>query len=114
MKKIKLTDDNFKKLGKLKRSTVRLGVKDFTVGPTEIVNIDTGSTVPCIVRSVKLMTVSELDHRHALRDGFHSLGELFKELRKHYGVLKPDDLITVVNFNSPTPELCTRTRVPGE
>ncbi|AUR81681.1 ASCH domain protein [Vibrio phage 1.089.O._10N.261.51.F9] len=103
MKKINLTDDNFNKLGKLKKSTVRLGIRDYTVGRTEIVNVDSGATTPCLIRSVKLMTIRDLDHRHALRDGFHSLGELFKELRKHYGLIKPDDWVTVVNFDACTP-----------
>ncbi|AUR87783.1 ASCH domain protein [Vibrio phage 1.104.O._10N.286.49.A12] len=104
MKQITLTDSNFKKLGKLKKSTIRLGVKDYMVGRTEIVNVETHEKVPCFIRNIELITVRELDHCHAMRDGFHSLGELLKELRKHYGTLKPDDWVTVVSFSAKTPK----------
>lgn len=104
MKQIKLTDSNFKKLGKLKKSTIRIGIKDYTVGRTTIVNVDTQETVDCLIREVKLMTVRDLDHRHALDDGFHSLGELFKELRSLYGRLSPDNWVTLVRFSAQTPK----------
>ncbi|AUR95341.1 ASCH domain protein [Vibrio phage 1.205.O._10N.222.51.A7] len=100
MKPIMLTRSNFDKAFKIKQTSVRLGVKTYILGPSVVVSTDNGEVKQCIITNVRLMKVYELDHRHALRDGFHSLGELFKELERHYGKLKHDDDVTVVTFES--------------
>ncbi len=99
-KKITLSDENYIKCFEIKSTSIRLGEKPFTVGRTSIENVETGNEIDCIVTKVELMKVSDLDHRHALRDGFHSLGELAKELRKCYGKVSSNDVVTVVTFKS--------------
>lgn len=43
--------------------------------------------------------VVDLTKEDALKDGFRNLKELIKELKKVYGSIKPDDLITVIEFD---------------
>ncbi len=42
--------------------------------------------------------VSELTDEDALRDGLKDKEELVKELKKAYGDVKPDDLVTIIKF----------------
>lgn len=100
MKPIMLTRDNFDKALKIKSTSVRLGIKHYFLGHGLIVSADNGEVKQCIITKVQLMKVHELDQRHALRDGFHSLGELFKELERHYGKLHHNNDVTVVTFES--------------
>lgn len=100
MKKIKLTDENYKKCGSIKNTSIRLGIKDFTVGPSLIENVDNGDCKDCLITKVELMNVKDLDHRHALSDGFHSLDELIRELRKHYPSISAESQVTIVSFKA--------------
>lgn len=98
MKPITLTNENFLKVFKIKSTSVRAGVKFYSVGKTFIKNVDTQEVIECTVTKIELMKMSDLDHRHAIDDGFHSLGELLRELDKHYGAIKFDDYVTVITF----------------
>lgn len=98
MKLITLSNENFLKLSKIKSTSIRLGVKRFTVGTAFIQNVDTTELCECFITKIELMKLSDLDHRHAIADGFHSLGELVKELEKFYGSIHRDDLVTVITF----------------
>lgn len=103
VKKIKLSDSNYRKVGRAKVSTIRLGVKQYCLGSTDIVNVDTGEHVPCLITEIKLLKVRDLDYGHAIRDEFNSLGELMRELRKIYTTIHPDDKVTVVKFHCRKP-----------
>ena len=97
-KNITLSADNYNKLGGIKTTSIRLGVKGYQLGEATIEHVGTKQCTRCFITKLQAMTVGDLDHRHAIRDGFHSLGELHKELRRCYGSFKSTDLVTVVTF----------------
>lgn len=80
-----------------KKATIRLGL----VRPkyNEMILHGGGKPIAKIkITNVRYKRVKELDERDAKIDGFKSLEDLIKHLRKAYGDINPNDLVTIIEF----------------
>lgn len=82
----------------VKKTTIRLGV--VTPKYKEII-VHGGGRPVAVVRivNVKHKRIKELTEEDAKKDGFSSVKTLIKELKKSYGNIKPDDIVTIIEFN---------------
>ncbi len=81
-----------------KRATIRLGVVKLRYN--ELIVHGGGRPVAKIrVRNVYYKRVKDLTDEDAVKDGFRSREELIKALRKTYGDVKPDDYVTIIEFD---------------
>lgn len=81
-----------------KKSTIRLG--KLNVRSKEFFINSGGKIVArAIVRNIKYKTVKELTDEDAGLDGFDSREELIQELKRHYGDIRDDDLVTIIIFD---------------
>ncbi len=80
-----------------KRATIRLGrVK---VKYSELIVHGGGRPVAKVrVKNVVYKKVRDLTLEDALKDGFSSVEELLRALRKAYGEIRPDDYVTIIEF----------------
>ena len=80
-----------------KRATIRLGrVK---VKYSELIVHGGGRPVAKVrVTNVVYKRVKELTDEDARKDGFKNVDELINALRKVYGEVKPDDYVTIIEF----------------
>lgn len=82
----------------VKKTTIRLGV--VTPKYKEIIVHGGGRPVAVIrIVNVKHKRIKELTEEDAKKDGFSSVKTLIKELKKSYGNIKPDDIVTIIEFN---------------
>ncbi len=80
-----------------KKATIRLGIVKLRYN--ELIVHGGGRPVAKIrVTRVRYKKVSELTDEDAVLDGFNSLDELLRELKKNYGDVKPDDYVTIIEF----------------
>lgn len=80
-----------------KKATIRLGL----VKPryNEMILHGGGRPIAKIkITNVRYKRVKELDEKDAIMDGFKNLEDLIKHLRKAYGNINPDDLVTIIEF----------------
>ena len=81
-----------------KRATVRIG----KVVPkyNEVIIHSWGRPIAkAKITRVVYKRVKELTDEDALKDGFRDRGELIKELRKVYGGVGPNDVVTIIEFD---------------
>lgn len=80
-----------------KRTTIRLGRRDFEPGPALI---DAGGIVePVIIEGISMKRIGELTEEEAASDGFETKRDLMKALRKHYGEVGPEEEVTILSFS---------------
>jgi hypothetical protein len=79
-----------------KTSTVRLGIRKYQLGPARIVSGNQG--IPIQITGLEFTKVGRLDERVAKSDGYDSLGELLRVLKRFYPSAQIDDDITVIRF----------------
>jgi hypothetical protein len=80
-----------------KRATIRLGL--VKVKYDELIVHGGGRPVAKVkVKNVRYKRVSELNDEDARLDGFRNVEELLEALRKAYGEVKPDDYVTIIEF----------------
>jgi hypothetical protein len=80
-----------------KKTTIRIGI----VKPKYREVIIHGKGKPlakAIITNVTYKKVSELTDEDAMRDGFSNVSELLSALRKVYGDVKPDDIVTIIEL----------------
>ena len=81
-----------------KRATIRLGI--VKLKHNELIVHGGGRPVAKIrVTNVRYKRVSELTDEDAAIDGFSSKEELLEALRKAYGEIRPDDYVTIIEFD---------------
>ena len=81
----------------IKRATIRLGI----VKPryNEIIIHGGGRPVAKVrITKVKYKRLNELTEEDAKMDGFNSLEELLQHLRKAYGNVSSNDIVTIIEF----------------
>ncbi len=81
-----------------KITTVRKGVKSYPVGKTVELTVNYKPFAKAKVKKVVVKRVKELTDEDAVRDGFGSKEELLNALRKIYGDISENDLVTIVHF----------------
>jgi len=80
-----------------KRATIRLG--RVRVKYDELIVHGGGRPVAKVrVKNVVYKKVRDLTLEDALKDGFSSVEELLQALRKAYGEIRPDDYVTIIEF----------------
>jgi hypothetical protein len=80
-----------------KRATIRLGVVRLRY-PELIVHGGGRPVAKVKVLSVRYKKVSELTDEDAVKDGFKTRDELIEALKQTYGDVKPDDYVTIIEF----------------
>lgn len=60
------------------------------------------------VKSITRKKVSELSRKDAMRDGFKSVRELYKTLKKYYSELTLDSYVYIISFEKTTPKLSSK------
>lgn len=84
-----------------KTMTIRLGRKDYKLGPALLVNaVDEADTIEIYIDLLTLELVRGLDGFHAQECGYFFRWSLIKGLKQHYPMLHPYDLVTVVGFHT--------------
>lgn len=81
-----------------KKATMRLGL----VKPryNEMILHGGGKPIAKIrITNVRYKRIKELDERDAKIDGFKNVDDLLKHLKKAYGDVKPDDIVTIIEFD---------------
>ena len=81
-----------------KRATIRLGVVRLRY-PELIVHGGGRPVAKIRVTRVVYKKVSELTDEDAVKDGFRSREELIRALERTYGEVKPDDYVTIIEFD---------------
>ncbi len=80
-----------------KKATIRLGI--VKLKHNELIVHGGGRPVAKIrVTNVRYKRVSELTDEDAAIDGFRSKEELLEALRRAYGEVRPDDYVTIIEF----------------
>ncbi len=96
---IDFTAANYVKVEEGKRTTVRLGEKEYSLGEGAF----TAEGLPCadkpVITDIRYTHFNKLTLQDALNDGFGSLDQLRQELQLCYGRRVSDfDVVTVVRF----------------
>ncbi len=80
-----------------KRSTIRLKTR---LRPGDLVDVYAGESYVGIAKilEVRSKKMSELNDRDARVDGFKSLKELKKALKKHYGYIPDNTRLSIIYF----------------
>ncbi len=80
-----------------KKATIRLGV--VKVKHDELIVHSGGKPIAKIkVKNIKIKKIGELSDEDARLDGFSNKEELLAELRKVYGHLKDEDIVSIIEF----------------
>lgn len=81
-----------------KMMTIRRGTKNYSEG--EIITVTFGGKKCCKARilSVRYIRYCDLTEGDAIADGFRNLEELKKELRKFYGDIPDEEIMTLISF----------------
>lgn len=79
-----------------KTSTVRVGRRNYKLGPATIVSGDANVTV--LITEVQHTTVRQLSDQVARKEGYVSKSELLAALLRFYPDLEDDREVTVVSF----------------
>ncbi len=81
----------------LKRATIRLGI----IKPryNEVIVHSGGRPIAKVyIKNVRYKLIKELDDKDARLDGFKSREELIKNLKRVYGEVKDDDIVTIIEY----------------
>ena len=81
----------------VKKTTIRLGI----IKPkyNEVMIHGGGKPIALAkITNVKYKRINELTDEDARKDGFPSLKVLLKELKKSYGEIRPNDIVTIIEF----------------
>ncbi len=81
----------------LKRATIRLGI----IKPryNEVIVHSGGRPIAKVyIKNVRYKLIKELDAKDARLDGFKSREELIKNLKRVYGEVKDDDIVTIIEY----------------
>ncbi|WP_456327717.1 ASCH domain-containing protein [Archaeoglobus sp.] len=81
-----------------KITTVRKGVKSYPVGRIVELTVNYKPFAKAKVKKVVVKRVKELTDEDAIRDGFESKEDLLNALKKIYGEINENDLVTIVHF----------------
>ncbi|AEA46390.1 ASCH domain-containing protein [Archaeoglobus veneficus] len=81
-----------------KRTTVRKGIKSYPVGKVVYLTANNEPFARARVVKAVIKRVRELTDEDAIKDGFDSVEELIKALKRIYGSLRDDEFVTVVHF----------------
>ncbi len=81
-----------------KITTVRKGVKSYPVGRIVELTVNYKPFAKAKVKKVVVKRVKELTNEDAIRDGFESKEDLLNALKKIYGEINENDLVTIVHF----------------
>ncbi|ADB58139.1 ASCH domain-containing protein [Archaeoglobus profundus] len=81
-----------------KITTVRKGVKSYPVGKIVELTVNYKPFAKARVKKVVVKRVKELTDEDAIRDGFESKEDLLNALKKIYGEINENDLVTIVHF----------------
>jgi len=96
---IRFTKENFDKLLDVRSSTVRLGIKSYSLGTAKLECVETGRTSIKTIEQLRIARFEDLDDEYAIKDGFSSLNELKEELERIYDEqIDSRTLLTVVDF----------------
>jgi hypothetical protein len=79
-----------------KTSTVRLGIRNYPIGPAKIVSGNLN--IPIEITEVEFTKVGHLSEGVAKSEGYESLEELFGALKRFYPGASVDRDVTVVRF----------------
>ncbi len=81
-----------------KRATIRLG--RVNLAPGDEILLHSGGYVlgRAVIKKVEEKDISELTDEDAKKDGFKTRDELLDALRRHYGGIKPNTKVTIVEF----------------
>jgi hypothetical protein len=79
-----------------KTSTIRLGSRRYPLGPARIVSGKV--SIPITITDVEFTTVGGLNEVIAAMEGYNSLDELFRDLKRFYPGAEVDSQVTVVRF----------------
>ncbi|WP_457549517.1 ASCH domain-containing protein [Archaeoglobus sp.] len=81
-----------------KITTVRKGIKSYPVGKAVELTVNYKPFAKAKVKKVVVKRVKELTDDDAIRDGFGSKEELLNALKRIYGEINENDLVTIVHF----------------
>ncbi len=96
---IGFTKENFDKLSNGKTSTIRFGIKPYSLWTSEFKCVETGRLKPVAIVQLRIVKFKELNNEDAIKDGLNNIDELKEELERIYDVeIKPDSIFTVVDF----------------
>lgn len=97
--KIDFTPANYSLIAKGKRTTIRLGDKNYELGGVVFtVGTSTSEYTP-IITEIRKLRFSRLTLQDALDDGYNSLNALREELQSCYGKFISDrEIVTIVRF----------------
>jgi hypothetical protein len=79
-----------------KTSTVRLGIRNYPLGPARIVSGSLG--IPIEITEIEFSKVGYLDASIARTEGYDSVTELMRALRTFYPGASTDRDVTIVRF----------------
>ncbi len=100
MQSIKFAPDLFEKVLKgEKLSTVRLGLRDYTLGEVLLETPDSKYTIHGEITGLVKTQLSFLTEEDAKREGYKTLDDLLSRLKQIYPDITPDSVITVVEFS---------------
>jgi hypothetical protein len=79
-----------------KTSTIRLGIRNYSVGPARIVSRD--ADIGIEITEVELTKVERLSVSTAISEGYNSLDELLMALKRFYPEAGINADVTIVHF----------------
>jgi len=82
-----------------KVTTIRKGVKDYQVNEIVELTVNHKPFAKARILDVVVKRVNELRTEDAIKDGFKSREDLLQTLKKIYGNLENDDVVTIIRFN---------------
>lgn len=91
--------NNFANLSKGKKTTIRLGYKDYRLGHAKLICEDSGTEYDSEVIEIRVVRFGDLGLQEANSDGFNTIEILRNELERCYKKYISDlDVVTLVRF----------------
>ncbi len=81
-----------------KKTTVRRGIKSYPVGKVVYLTVNNKPFARARVSKVVIKRINELTDTDAQKDGFENRTELLNALKRIYGSIREDELVTIVHF----------------
>ncbi len=88
-----------KLLSGIKKATIRIGRLNVKKGDELYVHCGGFVIGKIKVRNITYKKISELSDEDARKDGFINLRQLLNRLKKHYGKLSPNTIVTILEFD---------------
>lgn len=82
----------------LKTTTVRMGKRDYSVGPADLISGDV--RIPIIIQNVSFCRLRELTEHDARADGFAQRDQLLSTLKMFYPRIELNSPVTIVRFSA--------------